>query len=89
MRRIWPRGSAGRVGLGMHRDRKEARKTGRTIMSRKNLIAALLNLSPLIVMVCGLPPQAAAQAQIMMPVEILPGPPDLAALCSASKDNVE
>jgi hypothetical protein len=62
-------------------------------VSRKHLkyspITALLYFSPLIVMACGLPPPAAAQAQITMPVEVLPGPPDLAALCSASKDNIE
>jgi hypothetical protein len=62
-------------------------------MKRKNLkyfpITALLSFSPLIVIACGLPSPAAAQAQITMPVEVLPGPPDLAALCSASKDNVE
>lgn len=62
-------------------------------MLRNNLkyypIAALLNLSSLILMICGLPPPAVAQAQITMPVEVLPGPPDLAALCSASKNYVE
>jgi len=71
---------------GDRRDREDDRveKEPQIPPHRRSSLFWLLHL-----VVCASPPPAAAQAQITMPVEVLPGPPDLAALCSASKNYVE